>query len=68
MITRDDIKREVDNLPDDRLVEVYHILQQWSDQRVPPRTWTHWYANLENFTPDLWNERIDVIQTRESMD
>jgi hypothetical protein len=75
MITKEEIKREVDKLPDNSLGEVYDYLKAVSGKKQPKvseeetrKSWEEWWDNLESFSPDFMNERIQPpLETREKM-
>ena len=75
MITKEDIKREVDTLPENLLDEVYAYLTQVSPNKKVSqseeerrKSWEAWWNNLRNFSPDFMEERIQPpIQIRENL-
>lgn len=75
MVTKDQIKKAVDNLPNNLLNEVYSYLRTISannkkelSEEESRKKWDTWWENLKNFTPDFMNERIQPpLETREKM-
>ena len=78
MVTKEEIKKEVDNLPDNLLNEVYTFLKEVTERKSKkPLTdkevrahWGKWRKNLKNFSSDFMNERNQPTdqQVRESFD
>ncbi len=74
MITKEDIKREVDTLPENLLDEVYAYLTQVSQNKKGTQTeeerrksWEAWWNNPEKVSDDFMNERIQPpLQAREN--
>jgi hypothetical protein len=75
MVTKEEIKREVDNLPNSLLDEVLSYLKgislvnkkEISDEENKKR-WEEWWNNVKGFSPDFMNERIQPpLETRENM-
>jgi hypothetical protein len=65
MITKDDLKKEVDKLPDNLLDEVYALLKRV----IPPKKesprdfdWAKWRMNLDNFSPDFMDSHEPLNQ------
>jgi uncharacterized protein HemX len=75
MITKEEIKKEVDNLPNSLLDEVYSYLKNVSliskeelSEEENKKRWEEWWDNLNNFSPDFMNERIQPpLEIRENM-
>jgi hypothetical protein len=75
MVTKEEIKREVDKLPDSLLKEVYDYLKNVAEKKQTELTeeenkkrWEEWWENLKNFSPDFMNERDQPpTQIRENM-
>jgi|GEM_PF-4147303 len=59
MITKEQVKKEVDMIPDNLLEEAYSLLRKISVQQKD-FDWKNWERNLENFTPDFMNDRTQV--------
>ncbi|HOX83867.1 MAG TPA: hypothetical protein PLJ60_04565 [Chryseolinea sp.] len=76
MITKEQLKKEVDKLPENMLEEVYTLLKEVLDQNQesegPTKEkigWSKWNSNLEKFTPDFMESREQYTsQIRESCD
>ncbi len=71
MITKDDLKNEVDNLPDSLLEDVYVALKRIKLEQKTTEVmgWNKWKMNLDQFTPDFMaGERQQEYQIRESLD
>jgi virulence-associated protein VagC len=76
MVTKEEIKREVDSLPDNLLNEVYLLLKKVSSksEKVTAEAnrlkWEKWRENLKNFSDDFMIERNQPTeqQVRESFD
>ena len=74
MITRDDLKKELDKLPESVLDEVYSLLTKIKSNaksRIGDNLnlWKTWIRNLDNFTPDFMNHRDQSMnEQRESFD
>ena len=53
MITKDELKKEVDKIPDSLLGEAYALLkkvnQSKNKENRDPTRWSSWKKNLENF-------------------
>ncbi len=64
MVTKEEIKKEVDNLPDNLLGDVYRFLKDVVSKRSRAsvedirKKQDEWWINLKNFSPDFMNERI----------
>lgn len=75
MVTKEQIKKEVDNLPENLLNEVHDFLISISEktnteesEEEKRKKWDAWWKNLENFSPDFMNERTQPpLETRENM-
>lgn len=75
MVTKEEIKREVDRLPENLLDEVYDYLKNVAGRRRTEtseeedrKRWDDWWDNLNNFSPDFMNERVQPpTQIRENM-
>jgi hypothetical protein len=75
MVTKEQIKKEVDNLPENLLDEVHDFLISISEknnteesEEEKRKKWDAWWKNLENFSPDFMNERTQPpLETRENM-
>ena len=78
MVTKEEIKKEVDKLPNNILEEVYAYLKTVTDKKnTKPLTekeikdqWEKWWENLKNFSPDFMEERDQPTEheVRESFD
>jgi uncharacterized protein HemX len=74
MVTKEELKKEVDKLPDSLLDEVYILLknmlrQKKSNQESMYEGWDAWRKNLEQFSSDFMNSRNQSSQqSRESFD
>jgi uncharacterized protein HemX len=75
MVTKEQIKKEVDNLPENLLDEVHDFLMAISEKNNQEESveekrkkWDAWWKNLENFSSDFMNERIQPpLEKRENM-
>lgn len=77
MITKEELKREVDKLPENLLQEAYALLKRiilqsktetGSDINLD-KSWKEWKISLEKFTPDFMEKRDQPAhQYRESFD
>ncbi len=56
MVTKEQVKKEVDNIPDNFLEEAYSLLKKIST-RKEKFDWETWKKNLENFPPDFMDTR-----------
>lgn len=70
MVTKEELKKEVDRLPDNVLEEVYTLLKRILYRKVAgENSWAAWNHNLDKFTPDFMNNHEQSAhQTRESFD
>ena len=73
MITKDELKKEVDKIPDTLLEEAYALLKRVNQgknkENQSPARWDSWKKNLENFSADFMiNRDQTIIQSRESFD
>lgn len=72
MVTKEELKREVDKLPDSLLEEVYVLLKRLVLQKKAgseENKWKKWKQSLDKFTPDFMDNRErSSHQTRESFD
>jgi hypothetical protein len=72
MVTKEELKREVDRLPESLLEEVYTLLKRLMLQRksvAAENSWAKWKHNLDKFTPDFMDNREQPFrQARESFD
>ena len=73
MITKDELKKEVDKIPDNLLEEAYALLKRVNQDKNKENQglarWDSWKKNLENFSPDFMISRDQtIIQSRESFD
>lgn len=78
MVTKEEIKKEVDKLPNNILEEVYAYLKTVTDKKnTKPLTekeikdqWEKWWENLKNFSPDFMEEHDQPTEheVRESFD
>lgn len=73
MVTKDELKKEVDKIPDNLLGEVYTFLKSVNlggrKENQDPAYWKNWEKNLGNFSPDFMISRDQtIIQSRESFD
>jgi hypothetical protein len=68
MVTKEQIKKEVDKIPDNLLDEAYTLLKKITF-RTKRMTWKEWQNGLEKFTPDFMNTRDQPSgQMRDSFD
>ncbi len=75
MITKEEIKKEVDNLPNSLLEEVYLFLKKVSLRKKggtiedqSNKKWEEWWNNLKKFSPDFMNDRNQPkTQTRDNL-
>ena len=71
MITKEELKNEVDKLPDNLLDQVYSLLQRIilpQKIEVDENYWVKWKDNLDAFTPDFMDAREQPMeQSRESI-
>jgi hypothetical protein len=56
LVTREQIKEEIEKIPDECLDEAYTLLRKITS-RTKPTTWTEWETSLEKFTPDFMDDR-----------
>ncbi len=72
MVTKEELKKEVERLPESLLEEVYVLLKRFVLQKraeAEENNWTKWKENLNKFTPDFMeNLEQSTHQTRESFD
>lgn len=73
MVTKEELKKEVDRLPESLVEEVYALLKrivQQSKARINENNWDSWKRSLEKFTPDFMDnhEQPSPNQSRESLD
>ncbi len=72
MVTKEELKKEVDKLPESLLEEVYVLLKRLLLQKnawTEENNWTKWKQSLDKFTPDFMdNCDQPTHQTRESFD
>lgn len=72
MVTKEELKKEVDRLPESLLEEVYILLKRLVLQEnagTEENNWTKWKQSLDKFTPDFMDNREQAThQTRESFD
>lgn len=73
MISKEELKKEVDKIPDNLLEEAYALLKsvnrESKKENRDPIGWSNWRKNLENFTADFMTSRDQtIIQSRESFD
>jgi hypothetical protein len=71
MITKDELKREIDKIPDNLLEEAYALLKRVNQNKKNQgiTRWDSWKKNLENFSADFMiNRDQTIIQSRESFD
>lgn len=60
MVTKDELKKEVDMLPESLLEEVYVLLKRLVLQRksgAGENSWAKWKQSLDKFTPDFMDDR-----------
>ena len=68
MVTKDQIKKEIDNVPDSLLEEVFAWLKKITG-KTRRLTWAEWQANLTQFSPDFMDNRSQPAnQVRDSLD
>lgn len=73
MVTKDQLKKEVDKIPDNLLEEAYSLLKRVNQDKNKENQglarWDSWKTNLENFSADFMISRDQtIIQSRESFD
>ncbi len=72
MITKEELKKEVDRLPESLLEEAYALLKRIVLQRkgsIEENTWKDWRQSLNKFSPDFMDSHEQSAhQTRESFD
>ena len=72
MVTKEELKKEVDKLPESLVEEVYALLQRVVLQKkagIEKNDWKNWENSLYKFTPDFMDSReLSAHQTRESFD
>jgi len=71
MVTKEELKKEVDRLPESLVEEVYSLLKKVLKKKAHPRenNWNLWKNNLDKFTPDFMDNRNQSdYQSRESFD
>ena len=73
MVTKDQLKKEVEKIPDNLLEEAYAFLKnvnlEGEKKNQDPMYWKNWEKNLENFSSDFMISRDQtIIQSRESLD
>jgi hypothetical protein len=72
MPTKEDLKREVDRLPQSLVEEVYVLLKRVIEQRkasIEKNNWNEWRHSLDNFTPDFMDyQQQPASQIPESLD
>jgi len=72
MVTKEELKKEVDRLPDSLLEEVFTLLKRLVLQKKAgpeEHNWVKWKQSLDKFTPDFMDKREQSThQTRESFD
>lgn len=70
MVTKEELKKEVDKLPESLLEEVYVLLKRLVLQKkagTEENNWTKWKQSLDKFTPDFMDNREQSThQIRES--
>jgi len=62
MITKEQIKKEVDKIPDNLLEEAYSALKKIAT-RQKDFNWKTWEKNLEKFTSDFMNTRTQSLDS-----
>ena len=62
MITKEQVKKEVDKIPDNLLEEAYSLLKKIST-RQKDFNWKDWEKSLEKFTPDFMNTRTQILDS-----
>ena len=73
MITKEELKKEVDKIPDNLLEEAYAFFKnvnlEGKKKNQDPMYWKNWEKNLGNFSADFMITRDQaIIQSRESID
>ncbi len=73
MVTKEELKREIDKIPENLLEEAYALLKNVNrggkKGNSDKKEWNNWRANLENFSTDFMTSRDQtIIQSRESFD
>jgi hypothetical protein len=56
MITKEQVKKEIDNIPDSLLGDVYSFLLRIS-HRKKEFNWQNWEKGMNEFTPDFMDSR-----------
>jgi hypothetical protein len=68
VVTKEQIKQEIDKIPENLLEEVFAWLKRIT-RRSKRLTWMEWPANLGEFSPDFMNNRNQSPdQVRDSLD
>ncbi len=63
-VTREEIKSEVDKIPDHLLVEAYTLLKSLINEgKVVSIDWNSWEQNLKNFSDDFMVNRNQPFNT-----
>lgn len=72
MVTKDQLKKEIDKIPDNLLEEAYALLKRVNKGKRNENDstgWNTWKKNLDNFSDDFMiNRDQTIIQSRESFD
>lgn len=61
MITKEQVKKEVDRIPENLLGEAYTILKRLNE-RSRSMNWLDWQKSLDKFSPDFMTNRIQPSQ------
>jgi hypothetical protein len=56
MITKEQLKREIDNIPDSLLEDVYSFLLRMSSDKSE-FNWQDWEKRINEFSPDFMDNR-----------
>lgn len=62
MVTKEQVKKEVDKIPDGLLEEAYSLLKKITT-RKKDFNWKTWEKNLEKFTTDFMNTRSQALDS-----
>jgi hypothetical protein len=72
MVTKEELKKEVDRLPENLVEEVYALLKrviQKGKEGVDTNSWAKWKHSLDKFTTDFMDSREqNSHEIRESLD
>jgi hypothetical protein len=62
VITKEQVKKEVDKIPDNLLEEAYSLLKKITT-RQKDFNWKTWEKNLEKFTADFMDTRTQALDS-----